>query len=134
MRILFAFTGGRSHVEPLLPLAHAAAPPATGSHSRAVLDPPCRRGTRIRGLRDRAAGQPPQRLPLQPLDPEREAKDFRDGFVLRSRERAAGIHALVPMAAGRPRRRETHYGAVLAAERLQQEFAALPGRSSRWSS
>ena len=65
-------------------------------------------------------------MPLQPLDPEREARDFRDGFVLRARERAPGVEALCrdwrpDVVVGE----ETHYGALLAAERLGLPFATV---------
>ena len=70
--------------------------------------------------------KPPKRLPLQPLDPEREARDFRDGFVVRARERAPGVEALCrewkpEVLVGE----ETHYGALLAAERLELPFGSV---------
>ncbi len=126
MRILFAFTGGRGHVEPLLPLAEAA---RAAEHTVAF-------GGRESILPvveqlgfDAYATEPgltPQRLPLQPLDPEREARDFRDGFVRRAGERAPGVEALYrdwkpDVVVGE----ETHYGALLAAERLGLPFASL---------
>ena len=72
------------------------------------------------------ARKPPQRVPLQPLDPEREARDFRDGFVLRARERGPGIEALCrdwrpDVVVGE----ETHFGALLAAEQLGLPFASV---------
>jgi len=126
VRILFAFTGGRGHVEPLLPLAEAA---RAAGHTVAI-------GGRESVLPaverlgfDTHATEPglvAQRLPLQPLDPEREAKEFRDGFVARSRERAPGVEALCrdwkpDVVVGE----EAHYGALLAAERLGLPFASL---------
>ena len=126
MRILFAFTGGRGHLEPLLPLAKAA---SAAGHTVAF-------GGRESVLPvvqqlgfDAHATEPaliPQRVPLQPLDPEREARDFRDGFVLRARERAPGVEALYrdwkpDVVVGE----EAHYGALLAAERLGLPFVSV---------
>jgi UDP:flavonoid glycosyltransferase YjiC (YdhE family) len=126
VRILFAFTGGRGHVEPLLPLADAA---RAAGHTVAI-------GGRESilpaveqlGFETHATepGLVAQRLPLQPLDPEREARDFRDGFVARSRERAPGVEALCrdwkpDVVVGE----EAHYGALVAAERLGLPFASV---------
>jgi len=126
VRILFAFTGGRGHAEPLVPLARAA---EAAGHTVAF-------GGRASILPfleqlgfDAFATEPettPERLPLQPLDPEREARDFRDGFVLRARERTPGVLELYrewkpDVVVGE----ETHYGALLAAERLEIPFASL---------
>ena len=127
MRILFAFTGGRGHVEPLLPLAHAA---AAAGHTVAfggrpsIL--PAVEELGFEAYPTEPARKPPERIPLQPLDPEREARDFRDGFVLRARERAPGVEALCrdwrpDVLVGE----ETHYGALLAAERLGLPFASV---------
>ena len=82
MRILFAFTGGRGHLEPLLPLAEAA---RAAGHAVAVAGRPSmlpvveRLG--FEGFAAEEAGKPPKRIPLQALDAEREARDFRDGFA-----------------------------------------------------
>jgi UDP:flavonoid glycosyltransferase YjiC (YdhE family) len=127
VRILLAFTGGRGHVEPLLPLAHAA---AAAGHTVAIAGRPSilpaveALGFEVFATEPPAA--PPQRLPLQPLDPEREARDFRDGFVGRSRERAPGVEALCrewkpDVVVGE----EAHYGALVAAERLGLPFASV---------
>lgn len=127
MRILFAFTGGRGHVEPLLPLAEAA---RAAGHTvafggrRSIL--PVVEQLGFDAYATEQGTKPPQRLPLQPLDPEREARDFRDGFVLRARERAPGVEALCrdwrpDVVVGE----ETHYGALAAAERLDLPFASL---------
>jgi UDP:flavonoid glycosyltransferase YjiC (YdhE family) len=127
MRILFAFTGGRGHAEPLLPLAEAA---RAAGHTVAFGG----RGSILPVVEERGfdsfatepGTKPPERLPLQPLDLEREARDFRDGFVLRSRERAPGVLELCrdwqpDVVVGE----ETHYAALLATERLGLPFASL---------
>ena len=127
MRILFAFTGGRGHVEPLVPLARAA--DAAGHTVAFAGRPSVLPAVEALGF-DAFPTEPPgksaERIPLQPLDPEREARDFRDGFVARSRERAPGVEALCRE--WRPDvlvAEETHYGALLAAERLRLPFASL---------
>jgi UDP:flavonoid glycosyltransferase YjiC (YdhE family) len=126
VRILFAFTGGRGHLEPLLPLAEAAraAGHMVAFGGRETVLPVARQ----LGFDAHATepGQTPQRVPLQPLDPEREARDFRDGFVLRARERAPGVEALCrdwrpDVVVGE----EAHFGALLAAELLELPFASL---------
>jgi UDP:flavonoid glycosyltransferase YjiC (YdhE family) len=126
VRILFTFTGGRGHVEPLLPLAEAAraAGHAVAFGGRASILPVVER----LGFAAFATepGMTAQRRPLQPLDPEREARDFRDGFVGRAHERGEGVHALClewrpDVVVGE----EAHYGALVAAERLGLPFASL---------
>ena len=127
MRILFAFTGGRGHVEPLLPLARAAA--AAGHTVAFGGRPSILPAVEELGFETHPtepARKPPERVPLQPLDPEREARAFRDGFVLRARERAPGIEALCrdwrpDVVVGE----ETHYAALLAAEQLGLPFASV---------
>ena len=127
MRILFAFTGGRGHVEPLVPLAEAA---RAAGHTvafggrQSVL--PVVEELGFDAHATERGTKPPQRVPLQPLDPEREARDFRDGFVLRASERAPVVEALCrdwkpDVVVGE----ETHYGALLAAERLELPFASV---------
>ena len=126
MRILFTFTGGRGHLEPLLPPAQAAraAGHTVAFGGRASILPAVER----LGF-DAFATEPgmtPQRRPLQPLDPEREARDFRDGFVVRARERCEGVHALCldwrpDVVVGE----EAHYGALVAAERIGLPFASV---------
>lgn len=127
MRILFAFTGGRGHVEPLLPLAEAA---RAAGHTvafggrQSILPVVERRGFDAHATEPRM--KPPQRIPLQPLDPEREARDFREGFVVRSGERAPRVEVLCRE--WRPDvlvAEETHYGALIAAERLGLPLASL---------
>jgi UDP:flavonoid glycosyltransferase YjiC (YdhE family) len=127
MRILFAFTGGRGHLEPLLPLAAAA---RRAGHTVAVAGRgsilPVARQLGFDTFATEPVAKPPERLPLQPLDPEREARDFRDGFVLRSRDRIPELEALCgtwkpDVLVGE----ETHYGALLVAERLEIPFGSV---------
>ena len=127
MRILFAFTGGRGHLEPLLPLAEAA---RTAGHVVAfggrgsIL--PVARQLGFDTFATEPVAKPPERRPLQPLDPDREARDFREGFVLRSRDRIPGVEALCrewkpDVVVGE----EAHYGALAVSERLEIPFASV---------
>jgi UDP:flavonoid glycosyltransferase YjiC (YdhE family) len=76
MRILFGFAGGNGHLQPLLPLAHAA---AARGHAVAVTGRPHVLPEDFEGFP--AGAEPPdERRPLLRLDPEREERDFRDGF------------------------------------------------------
>ncbi|MEU7865877.1 glycosyltransferase [Dactylosporangium sp. NPDC049140] len=86
MRILFGFAGGSGHVQPLLPLARAA---AARGHAVAFTGRP---GGLPDGFEGFPAGTdaPNERRPLLALDREREAREFRDGFGgWIARERAA---------------------------------------------
>ena len=128
MRILFAFTGGRGHLEPLLPLAEAAraAGHAVAFAGRPSMLPVVER-LGFEGFAAEEAGKPPKRIPLQALDSEREARDFRDGFAgMVARQRAPRVAALCgewwPDALVFD---ETDFGALVAAERLGLPFASV---------
>ena len=126
MRILFSFTGGRGHVEPLIPLAEAAraAGHTVAFGGRASILP----AVEALGF-DAFATEPGvqhERQPLQPLDLQREIDDFLYGFVGRSRERTPGVVELCrewhpDLVVGE----ETHYGALAAAELLGLPFASV---------
>jgi len=127
MRILFAFTGGRGHVEPLIPLAEAAraAGHAVAFGGRGSVLPAVE-ALGFDAFATEPGRKPPERVPLQPLDPEREARDFRDGFVLRASERVPGVVQLCrewtpDVVVGE----ESHYAALAAAELLGLPFATL---------
>jgi UDP:flavonoid glycosyltransferase YjiC (YdhE family) len=80
LRILFSFTGGRGHLEPLVPLARAAeaAAHAVAMTGRRALVPTVRE----LGFAAFESGPTttPERRPLQPVDRVREERDLR-GFV-----------------------------------------------------
>jgi UDP:flavonoid glycosyltransferase YjiC (YdhE family) len=122
MRVLFAFTGGRGHVEPLVPLARAAA--AAGHTVAFAGRPSILPAVEALGFGVFAAEAdrtgPSKRIPLREVDPEREAQEFRDGFADRlARERAPRVLALC--ADWRPDLavcEETDFGAMVASERL----------------
>ena len=128
MRILFAFTGGRGHVEPLLPPAEAA---RAAGHAVAFAGRPSilpvveERG--FEAFPAEPPGKPPQRIPLQELDPEREARDFRDGFADRlAHQRAPLLAALCDD--WRPDVvvcDETDFGAMVAAEKAGLPYASV---------
>ncbi len=128
MRILFAFTGGRGHLEPLLPLAVAA---RTAGHAVAFAGRPSVlpvvEALGFEGFAAEDGGKPPKRLPLQALDPEREAREFRDGFAgFLARKRAPRVAALCgewqPDVLVCP---ESDFGALVAAEQRGVPFASV---------
>jgi UDP:flavonoid glycosyltransferase YjiC (YdhE family) len=109
-RILFSFTGGRGHAEPLVPLARAAetAGHEVGFAGRAACVPEMQ----APGFRTFAAGPTgvPERAPLLEPDMEREERILRDAFAGSiARLRAADLFELCgeyPPSAARPRRSE----------------------------
>ena len=127
MRILFTFIGGSGHLQPLLPVARAA---AAAGHVVAVA------GSRKQGEHIRAAGleafatgpvvaTPDQRgptrdpTPLEPIDPRQDERDFVESFVRRgARRHAAAVLDVVRR--WRPDvvvRDEADFGSGIAAER-----------------
>lgn len=129
VRILFGFTGGRGHLEPLVPIAIAA---RDAGHTVAFAGRP----TILPVVADLGfptfeveaiRSDPPPRLPLRALDVEREERDFRNGFADRiARERATSVHALC--AEWQPDLlvcEETDFGSMVAAERLGLPHATL---------
>jgi UDP:flavonoid glycosyltransferase YjiC (YdhE family) len=120
LRLLFSFVGGEGHLQPLLPLARAAA--AAGHEVRVA-------GARSLAPVAEAGGFPlvavepdvvPLHVPLRALDPERELAAVGGWYAARvAPQRAAGLLALC--AAWRPQvvvRDEIDFGAAVAAERL----------------
>ena len=122
MRVLFAFAGGSGHAEPLVPLAEAA---GAAGHAvafcgrRSALDPLESRGFRVYGTEDESL-RAERRLPLEPLDLERERRQFRSGFAERiATGKAATVIEL--HAVWRPDVvvcDDTDFGSMVAAERL----------------
>ncbi len=123
MRILFAFVGGRGHLEPIVPIARVA---EAAGHTVAFAAPP---GTvaeiEALGLSGFPVGpggshSPPTRVPLREVDLEREEREFRERFAGRGvRIRVIGLLALC--ADWQPDlvvSDETDFGAMIAAERL----------------
>jgi len=127
VRILFAFTGGSGHLDPLVPIARVA---EAAGHTVAFTGRPAMVPTvEALGFSVFATGPDgiPQRRPLRELDPEREDRDLRDGFADRiARDRAAGVLALC--ADWQPDLivcDEIDFGSMVAAERLGLPYATV---------
>ncbi len=130
MRILFTFTGGRGHLEPLVPIARAA---AAAGHTVAFAAPPSlvaaveTMGFDAFAIGPGGARTPPTRTPLREPDADREDREFRERFAGRSaRIRVTGILAL--SAGWRPELlvcEETDFGGMIAAERLGLPHATV---------
>lgn len=130
MRIFFTFTGGRGHVDPLLPFATAA---QAAGHSVAFAGRPSilpsveALGFEVYATEEARTNEPPERIPLLELDAEREERDFRDAFGDRiARDRATRMLALC--ADWQPDlvvSEETDFGSMIAAERLGLSHATV---------
>ena len=130
MRLLFAFAGGQGHLDPLVPLAHAAR--AAGHQvavtGRAELVPA------IRELGFEAIGSPGDqpdpaaRMPLKAYDPADEERVLREWYAgaLARRRADALIELAAQWGAGAIVRDEADYGARVAAERLGLPSACVP--------
>jgi UDP:flavonoid glycosyltransferase YjiC (YdhE family) len=129
MRLLFGFTGGRGHVEPLVPLARAAS--ETGHAVAFVGRPSILPAVETLGFEafagEEERGGPPERVPLQAVDVERERREFREWFADRiARDRAPRVRAIaedwqpdVVVA------EETDFGSMIAAEQLGLPHATV---------
>jgi UDP:flavonoid glycosyltransferase YjiC (YdhE family) len=123
-RFLFAFAGGTGHVEPLLPLARAA---AAAGHAVALTGRRSAVGPDLElDFFPSGRERPPTRIPLRELDREREQREFR-GFAGRpAEERADKVGVLCSQ--WRPDVLvcdETDFGALLVAERLVLRYASV---------
>jgi UDP:flavonoid glycosyltransferase YjiC (YdhE family) len=119
MRILFAFAGGQGHLDPLLPLAHAAAAGHdVAMTGRAELLPV------IRGLdaigSPGSQPDPAARMPLKAYDRADEERALRDWYAgTLARARAEALIGLGrEWRAERIVHDEADFGAAVAAERL----------------
>jgi UDP:flavonoid glycosyltransferase YjiC (YdhE family) len=127
VRILFTFIGGYGHFHPLISIARAA---EAAGHTVAVAgsgkltDVVAGAGfTAFATSEPRPEGSPdpaPEPERPQPIDPEQEARDFRDGFAEKGARRHAA--ALLEIARDwRPDllvRDEVDFGSAIAAERF----------------
>ncbi|WP_432986247.1 glycosyltransferase [Dactylosporangium sp. CA-233914] len=124
MRMLFAFAGGNGHLQPLLPLARAA---AGRGHAVAFTGRPGLLPEGYEGFPAGADAPQDERRPLQRLDRDREEREFRDGFGgWMARERAATTRAAA--AAWRADLvvcDETDFGSMIAAESLGLPHASV---------
>lgn len=129
LRLLCTFIGGEGHLQPLLPVARAA---RAAGHTVAVAGAlPMTPVIEAAGLTALAVapdvGGTPRRVPLLPLDADREDAVLRDGYAgWMADERAA---ALLPVCARwRPDlvlHDEVDFGSAVAAERLRLPHATV---------
>ena len=123
MRLLFTFAGGEGHLQPLLPLARAA---AARGHDVCVSGAASLRAA-ASGLEFVASGPDvvPQRTELRPFDLADELRVLREAYAGRfARARAANLLELC----GRfdvVVRDEVDFGAAVAAERVGIPHAAV---------
>ncbi len=130
MRLIFAFSGGQGHLDPLVPLARAAA--AAGHTVAFVGRPWMRPAVETLGFECFGAGTDeglkPVTRPLVPVDMQREAHDLVFGFG----ERLARSRAPELLAVGRQWRPdvivwdETDPAAAIVAEVLRIPHATVP--------
>lgn len=129
MRFLFTFAGGSGHLEPLVPIARAA---AAAGHTVAFAGRPWMAPkVEAAGFPAFAAGSDvgltPRRLPLAPIDLERDMRAVGSGFGRRI-ARARATDLLTLCASWRPDLlvcEELDYGAMIAAERLGLPHATV---------
>jgi UDP:flavonoid glycosyltransferase YjiC (YdhE family) len=130
VRVLFAFTGGRGHLEPLVPIARAA---AAAGHTLAFASAPSmvptieELGFTALPIGPARPRKPPERIPLREVDLEREEREFRERFAGDgARFRAPLVHALC--SDWQPDlvvAEETDFGSMVAAERLGLPYATV---------
>ena len=122
MRILFPFAGGQGHLDPLVPLARAA---AAAGHDVAVTG----RAELLESIEERGfvalespgdQPDPAARMPLKAYDPADEERALREWYAgTLARRRAEALTELArDWGAGAIVRDEVDYGARIAAERL----------------
>lgn len=129
MRILFTFIGGNGHFVPLTPIARAA---RSAGHTVAFGCGPSMVATVEAAGFDvfplgNGTPDPPERLPLRPLDAEREDREFREGFARR------GAQNRVPLTLALCREwhpdvlvcDEADFGSMVACELLGIPFATV---------
>jgi UDP:flavonoid glycosyltransferase YjiC (YdhE family) len=130
VRLLFAFAGGQGHLDPLVPLAHAA---RSAGHEAAVTG----RAELVPAIRElgfEAIGSPGDqpdpaaRMPLKAYDPADEERVLREWYAgtLARRRADALIELAAQWGAGAIVRDEADYGARVAAERLGLPSACVP--------
>lgn len=129
VRLLFTFIGGSGHFEPLIPVARAA---QVAGHTVAFGCGPSMVAT-IEGAGFTVfalgtdAGSAPERLPLRPLDANREDQEFRDRFARRGAQYRAPL-TIALCTEWQPDLLicdETDFGGMVAAERLGLPYATV---------
>jgi UDP:flavonoid glycosyltransferase YjiC (YdhE family) len=130
VRILFAFTGGSGHLDPLVPIACAA---RAADHTVAFTGHADTLATvETLGFKafptGRTSAKPlVRRTALQPLDAEREDEVMREGFAGRiARQRAGDVLALcAEWCPDMTVCDEVDFGCMVAAERLGLPYASV---------
>ena len=129
MRILFTFTGGMGHVNPLIPIAQATK--AAGHIVAFGCNPAMVGMMKALGFTTFTMGSgtsgPPERLPLRALDMKREEQEFLDRFVRR------GTQYRIPLTIALCNQwhpdilvcDETDFGSMIAAEHLQLPYVTV---------
>lgn len=127
LRLLFTYAGGEGHLQPLLPLACAA---AAAGHDVAVSGAAALAPVvRAAGLRHLPSGPDvaPKRVPLRAADMERERRVLHDSFAgAGARERVRDLVAIC--GSRRPDvivRDETDFGAAVVAELVNVRPASV---------
>jgi UDP:flavonoid glycosyltransferase YjiC (YdhE family) len=129
VRLLFTFIGGSGHFEPLVPVAHAA---EVAGHTVAFGCGPSMAATvKSAGFTTfrlgTHSGSAAHRLPLRPIDLEREAQEFRDRFARDGAQHRAPL-TLSLCAQWQPDLLvcdETDFGGMIAAERFGIPHASV---------
>jgi len=129
MRLLFTFVGGLGHFQPMVPVARAAQ--AAGHTVAFGCGPSMAASVEAAGFTVFAmgveAGRAAERIPLRPVDRQREDRDLRERFA----RRAARYRVPLAMALCGDWRPdvlvcdETDFGAVVAAERSGIPYATV---------
>ncbi len=129
MRILFTFIGGNGHFEPLVPIAHAAK--AAGHTVAFGCGPSMAALVEAAGFTVFTLGtgtaSVPERLPLRPLDADREDQEFRDRFA-RDGARYRAPYTMALCTSWQPDVLvcdETDFGGMIAAERIGLPHATV---------
>jgi UDP:flavonoid glycosyltransferase YjiC (YdhE family) len=127
--MLFSFVGGRGHLEPLLPVARAAA--AVGHTVTVGCAPSMLAAVEAAGLDalpiGTSTGAAPTRRPLRPVDRAREDRDLRECFARHAAHQRAPL-AIALCEAWRPDLvvcDETDFGVLVAAEHLELPYATV---------
>ncbi len=130
MRVLFSFAGGRGHLDPLIPIARAA---AEAGHEVAVsgghtpLQAAAELGLATLPVGSPPSGKPRERLPLLEVDLERNSQEIRERFI-RRHARWRALAAIALYEEWQPHVvvcDEFDFGSAIAAERLGLPHATV---------
>ena len=129
MRALFSFVGGNGHFLPMLPIANAtqlAGHTVIFACGHSMVKTVEQAGFSVIPLGEKS-NHPPQRIPLRPVDMQREENDLREKFAREGAKRKANY--LIPICeAWQPDIivcDETDFGAMIVGERLGIPYASV---------